>query len=87
MIMHLVMSIIAYVMAVKFGSNMYDNVRLDDIWDIAAKCSTTVLLVIFGSIFLHLYMYPVEECECDNEKKEFVIEIENNKIKNIYKYD
>jgi len=81
--------IFAFGLAILIGSNIVDSIKTDDLIDTGVKMLCTICLVIFGLMFISRYFNPVLPCDCsDNiELKEYVIEIKNDSIINIYKYE
>ena len=57
---------------------MYDSIKNDDLMDVFSKVISSVLLIIFGFLFLQIYLYPEKECYCPCNEK--VIEIDNKKL-------
>lgn len=81
---HLILAISAFFLGSNFAINLYNNMRLDDIMDIVSKVTSSILLFVFGFIFFHMYMNPIEECNCDIIEKSYQIDIKNNKLVDIY---
>jgi hypothetical protein len=80
----LIPAIVSFFLGIQFAINFYNNLRLDDIMDIISKISSSLCLFIFGFIFLHNYLNPIEECNCDTISKSYQIDIVNNKIIDFY---
>lgn len=86
----LIASIFGFGLGALIASNIVDSIKTDDLIDTGVKMLCTVAMVIFGFMFLSRYFNPILPCDCNDEDvelKEYVIEIKNDSIINIYKYE
>lgn len=82
------MSIAAFFMGAVIAFNIVDSIKTDDLIDTGSKGLLSILLFVFGFIFLHQYFNPVIPCpSLSTGLKEYVIEIQNDSIVRIYKYE
>lgn len=82
---------VAFILGGLIASNIVDCIKTDDIIDTSVKTICAVCLVIFGFMFLSRFMNPVLPCDCEDsleeDIKEYIIEIKNDSIIKIYKYE
>lgn len=75
----IIIAIAAFLLSAAFALNFYNNMMLDDIYDIAAKLFASILLCILGFISIKSFNNP--ECLCsDLKQKMFVVTIQNDSI-------
>ena len=75
----IIIAIAAFLLSAAFALNFYNNMMLDDIYDIAAKLCSSILLCILGFISIKTLNNP--ECLCsDLKQKLYLITIQNDSI-------
>jgi predicted histidine transporter YuiF (NhaC family) len=86
----IIAAIFAFSLAILIASNIVDCIKTDDLIDTSVKVLCTICFVVFGFMFISRYFNPILPCDCNDENvelKEYVIEIKNDSIINIYKYE